>query len=52
MKKKFDWRRILFPLSYYYVVKKGNVFNGFVFYVDVLIWTIVLTTLITIIIIS
>ena len=49
MKKGFDWRK-LFPLSYYHCIVKGNEFNAFVFYVDILIWSIVLTTVITIII--
>ncbi len=50
MKNKFDIKRLFFPLCYYHMVRNGNEFNAFVFYVDVLIWTAILATLVIIII--
>ena len=37
---KFEWRK-LFPISWYRW-NKGYDFNGFIFYLDVLIWLILL----------
>lgn len=34
----FDFRK-LFPVSYWWCEKKNNMFNGVVYYIDLLIWT-------------
>lgn len=35
--KKFD-ARMLFPVEYWWCFKKHREFNGFLFYVDILLW--------------
>ena len=40
---KFEWRK-LFPISWYRW-NKGHDFNAFIFYLDVFIWSIPLSTL-------
>jgi hypothetical protein len=41
--KKFDWRMLL-PLTYYRWKRHGD-FNGFLFYIDILLYAIILTIL-------
>lgn len=51
MKKKFDFRKLFF-LSYFYTIKRGREFNAFVLYVDILIWSVILSTVFSLIFIS